>query len=107
MYYILFVRSKKVKQWKPINIISGSEAAKTFKNIGENQVVKALGGDKLAKFNIVKAIGMNLYQKKEEVNEQALKMHPALKYANVLEYGYKEILDNAQFNEDPYVSLQN
>lgn len=107
MYYILFCRSKKVKQWKPINIISGSEAAKTFKNIGENEVVKALGGDKLAKFNIVKAIGMQLYQKKDEVNEQACKMHPMLKYTAEIEYGYKEIRDNNEFNDEPYKFLQN
>eukprot|EP00929_Paragymnodinium_shiwhaense_P068979 TRINITY_DN347_c0_g2_i1.p1 TRINITY_DN347_c0_g2~~TRINITY_DN347_c0_g2_i1.p1 ORF type:complete len:274 (+),score=69.58 TRINITY_DN347_c0_g2_i1:100-822(+) len=107
MYYILFARSKKVKQWKPINIISGSEAAKTFKNIGENQVVKALGGDKFAKGQIVKAIGMNLYQKKEEVNEQATKMHATLKYATELEYGYKEILNNTKFNDKPFSFLDN
>eukprot|EP00401_Gymnodinium_catenatum_P069815 CAMPEP_0117499152 /NCGR_PEP_ID=MMETSP0784-20121206/22093_1 /TAXON_ID=39447 /ORGANISM="" /LENGTH=154 /DNA_ID=CAMNT_0005294281 /DNA_START=19 /DNA_END=483 /DNA_ORIENTATION=- len=100
-YFIIWVRSNRIRQWYPMNIISGSEASKTLKNVKENKLAQAVGGDRLADYQIVKAIGMSLYQQKDEVVKQAINMHPRLKFAAGLEYGYKEIVDNAQFNENP------
>lgn len=101
-YFILWARSSKVKNWHPINIVSGSEAAKTMKNVGNSAIGKALGGDKLARDQLVKALGMNLYAKREEVETEAKKMHPSLKYAQTIQFGFKEILNNTKFNEAPF-----
>eukprot|EP00913_Durusdinium_trenchii_P034942 g32685.t1 len=59
-YFIIYVRSPKVKQWCPMNIVSGSEALKTLKGATDNQVAKTLGADKFAEGQIVKAVGMTL-----------------------------------------------
>jgi len=105
-YFIIWVRSQMVRQWHPINIISGSEAAKTLKNVKESSVAKAVGGDKLADYQIVRAIGMQLYEQKDEVKKQAVNMHPSLSYAKNFEYGYKEILNNTKFNDNPGEDMQ-
>jgi len=107
-YYIIWVRSKKVKQWKAINIISGAEMMKNMKKMGENEMAKAVGVGQLANWQLVRSIGLQLYQQKDEVNKNAVEMHPMLKSANgSLEYGYKEILDNVDFNKSPYDYLKN
>lgn len=108
-YFILWIRSQRVKYWFPINIISGSEAAKNLKGFKENDVAKAVGADRLADYQLVRAIGMNIYGQADEVNKQALQMHPRLKYAKVLQYGYKEIPNNTEFNENPskFLGLEN
>lgn len=100
-YFILFVRSSKVKNWYPLNIISGSEAAKTLKNVKDNSIAQAVGGDKLANYQMERAIGMNIYGNKDEVKKQSLNMHPNLRFASELEYGYKEITNNTKFNDNP------
>lgn len=100
-YFILWVRSKRIKSWFPLNIISGTEAAKTLKSVKENAVAKAIGGDKLADFQIVKALGMSVYKQADEVKKQALQMHPKLNYARELQYGFKEIMNNTEFNDNP------
>lgn len=100
-YFIIWIRSMKVKQWFPINIISGSEAAKTLKNVKDSSIAKAIGGDRLADYQIVRAIGMQLYKDNEDVKKQALTMHPVLKYAKEFQYGYKEIQNNTKFNDNP------
>jgi len=108
-YFILWVRSSKIRFWHPLNIVSGSEAAKNLKNLANSDVAKAVGGDKLADYQVVKAIGMNLYKDKENVQKQALQMHPKLNWAKDLEYGYKEISNNTEFNKNPgpFLSLVN
>lgn len=100
-YYILFVRSVKVRSWYPLNIISGSEAAKTLKNVKDNQLAQAVGGDRLAKYQMERAIGMQIYGNKDEVKKQSLNMHSNLRFASDLQYGYKEILNNTKFNDNP------
>jgi len=100
-YYVLWVRSKKVKQWKAINIVSGTEAQKGLKDATDNDLAKAVGADKLADSQIVRALGMNIYGQKEEVTKQAIQMHPSLKFASELQFGYKEIQNNTAFNEKP------
>lgn len=105
-YFIIFIRSQKVKQWYPINIISGSDAAKALKGLKENQVTNALGGGRLADYQILRAVGMSVYQQKDEVMKQSVTMHPQLKHAKEVSFGFKEISDNEQFNEDPRPSLQ-
>lgn len=105
-YFIVWVRSKMIKQWYPFNIISGAEAAKQLKSVAKNDIAKAVGVDKLADFQVVKAIGMSLYKQKDEVKKQALKMHPSLQYAAEVEYGYKEILNNTEFNKNPNPFMQ-
>merc|ERR1711879_473043 len=106
-YFILWVRSQKIKRWYPINIISGAEAAKSLKNVAKNDIAKALGADKLAEAQIVRAIGMNMYSQKDEVMEAAIGMHPALKFAKDIQFGYKEILNNTDFNEQPFSYMNN
>eukprot|EP00440_Ansanella_granifera_P003120 gb/GFBE01003401.1/.p1 GENE.gb/GFBE01003401.1/~~gb/GFBE01003401.1/.p1 ORF type:complete len:256 (+),score=79.64 gb/GFBE01003401.1/:1-768(+) len=108
-YFIIYSRSPKIKQWYPINIISGSEAAKAMKSATDNDIAKTLGADKLADYQIVKAIGMQLYKQKDEVKKNAVGMHAPLKYTSELQYGYKEITDNEKFNENPgpFMSLKN
>jgi len=105
-YFILWVRSQKVKQWYPLNIISGSEAAKNLKNVGQNEVAKAVGINRLADYQVVRAIGMNLYKQEDEAKKQALNMHKQLQHAKELQWGYKEILNNTQFNDNPSKFLQ-
>jgi len=107
-YFIIFSRSKKVKNWFPINIISGSEASKSLKSATDNDIAKGVGLNKLADFQIVKAIGMNIYKQADEVKKNAIQMHPRLAYADDLEYGFKEIANNTRFNENPgpYMALK-
>lgn len=105
-YFIIFIRSQKVKQWYPINIISGSDAAKALKGLKENQVTNALGGGRMADYQILRAVGMSVYQQKDEVMKQSVTMHPPLKHAKEVTFGFKEISDNEQFNDDPRPSLQ-
>jgi len=105
-YFIIWTRSNRVKQWQPINIISGSEAAKNLKKVTENDIAKAVGVSGLAEGQIVKAIGMSLYEKKDEVEKEAKKMHPRLNYATELTYGFKEITNNTNFNKNPGPFLQ-
>jgi len=101
-YYIIYTRSPKIKDWQPINIISGSEAAKTLKGFKENDIAKAVGADKLADYQTVRALGMNIYQQKDEIKKQALGMHPNLRFCKEeYQWGYKEILNNTEFNENP------
>merc|ERR1740138_548645 len=52
---------------------------------------------------------MNLYKQKDEVEKQAVNMHQKLKHASEIEYGFKEILNNTEFNENPgpFMSLVN
>lgn len=100
-YFILWARSPRVKQWYPINIVSGSEAAKNLNSAKDNNIAKAVGADKLLEGQLVKAIGMNLYNQKDEVKKQAIQMHPQLKHAAEIQYGYKEIWNNTNFNDDP------
>merc|ERR1712039_1049136 len=101
VYYILWVRSPRVKQWYAINIVSGTEASKSLKEFTDNDVAKAVGANKLADYQIVRALGMNIYGQKEEVTKQAIQMHPGLKYAKELQFGYKEIVNNTAFNNKP------
>lgn len=100
-YIVLFIRSSKIKRWCPLNIISGSDAIKNLKSFTDNDFAKALGGDKLADWQMARAIGMTLYKQQDEVKKQAKKMHPELNYAKEFEFGFKEIMDNAKFNKNP------
>merc|ERR1719190_341727 len=84
-YFILWVRSSKVKKWFPINIISGAEAAKNLKGVAKNDIAKAVGVDKLADYQVVRAIGLNLYKQIDDAKQQAIKMHKTLQYAQELE----------------------
>merc|ERR1712039_631801 len=61
-YFILWARSKKVRNWCPVNIVSGSEAAKNLKGVAKNDIAKAVGFDSLADYQVVRAIGLNLYK---------------------------------------------
>merc|ERR1719265_1799996 len=99
-YFVLFVRSIKVRSWYPLNIISGADAIKTLKGLKDNAFAKALGGDRLADYQMKRAIGMNIYGNEDNVKKEALKMHTNLKYASALEYGFKEITNNTEFNEN-------
>eukprot|EP00933_Yihiella_yeosuensis_P072027 TRINITY_DN80313_c0_g1_i1.p1 TRINITY_DN80313_c0_g1~~TRINITY_DN80313_c0_g1_i1.p1 ORF type:complete len:271 (+),score=69.78 TRINITY_DN80313_c0_g1_i1:40-813(+) len=100
-YYILWCRSAKVKQWHPFNIVSGAEAAKALKGVAENDVAKAVGADKLANYQTVKALGMSIYKNMDDVKKSVFGMHPSLKLASTLQFGYKEIKNNTIFNENP------
>ncbi|CAK0865226.1 unnamed protein product [Prorocentrum cordatum] len=101
-YYIIWVRSAKVKQWKPINIISGAEMLKNMKKMGENDVAKAIGVGGIADYQLVRSIGLQLYQQKDEVRKNAISMHKMLKYAKELQFGFKEIANNTEFNAQPF-----
>jgi len=100
-YFILFVRSQKVRNWYPMNIISGADAIKTLKGIKDNNFVKALGGDRLAENQILRAIGMNIYGQKDKVVQEARKMHTNLQFSSELDFGFKEITNNTRFNDNP------
>lgn len=100
-YYIIWARSTVVRYWHPINIISGAEAMKNLKGAKENDVAKAVGVDKIADWQIVRSIGMQLYEQKDEVKKNAVKMHPNLKFAKELSFGFKEITNNTKFNDNP------
>lgn len=101
-HYILFVRSMKVKEWLPLNIISGSELVKTMKGVKDNDIAKTIGADKIADGQIIKAIGMSIYNNADDAKKQAIKVHEKLKSAKVLQFGFREISNNAKFNEDPW-----
>eukprot|EP00930_Biecheleria_cincta_P048843 TRINITY_DN340_c0_g1_i1.p1 TRINITY_DN340_c0_g1~~TRINITY_DN340_c0_g1_i1.p1 ORF type:complete len:268 (-),score=47.79 TRINITY_DN340_c0_g1_i1:81-839(-) len=105
-YFILYARSPKIKHWYAINIVSGSEAAKNLKGATNNDLAKAVGVDKLAQGQVVKALGMSMYKQNDEVMKNAREMHPPLNYASKLQYGYKEILNNTEFNKNPVPFLQ-
>lgn len=100
-YFIIYARSPIVKQWCPMNIVSGSEALKTLKGATDNQIAKTLGADKFAEGQIVKAVGMNLYKQRDEITDQAKQMHKGLRFSGDLQFGYKEIMNNTIFNENP------
>eukprot|EP00437_Effrenium_voratum_P040900 CAMPEP_0181472090 /NCGR_PEP_ID=MMETSP1110-20121109/39416_1 /TAXON_ID=174948 /ORGANISM="Symbiodinium sp., Strain CCMP421" /LENGTH=180 /DNA_ID=CAMNT_0023597139 /DNA_START=99 /DNA_END=641 /DNA_ORIENTATION=- len=100
-YFIIYCRSPSIKQWCPMNIVSGSEALKSLKGATDNQIAKTIGADKFAEGQIVKAVGMNLYKQRDEITEQAKKMHKGLRYTENLQFGYKEIMNNTIFNDNP------
>eukprot|EP00439_Symbiodinium_sp_Y106_P081571 s1194_g20.t1 len=100
-YFIVYARSPKIKEWKPLNIVSGSEAMKTLKSATDNRIAKTVGADKLAEGQVVKGIGMQLYKQKDEIFDQAKQMHPGLSYTQEIQFGFKEIKNNTQFNDNP------
>jgi len=100
-YFILWARSKKVKNWYPVNIISGSEAAKNIKSATDNDIAKAVSLDRLANYQVERALGLNLYKQGDEALKQAKKMHKMLNYAQEIQWGYKEIGNNTEFNKNP------
>jgi hypothetical protein len=104
-YFILWARSKKVKNWYPVNIISGSEAAKNLKSAADNDLAKAVSLDRLANYQVERALGLNLYKQGDEAKKQAIKMHKPLEHAKEMQWGYKEILNNTDFNKNPGPSL--
>ena len=75
-----------------------------MKGATDNQIAKTLGADKFAEGQIVKAVGMplgkaralrsvtprNLYKQRDEITEQAKKMHKGLKFTEEVQFGYKE-----------------
>jgi len=104
-YYIIFARSKIIRKWHPINIISGQEAAKNIKKATDNVVAKTVGFDEFANSKLIDELAKSIYKNKDEVWEQATKFHPTLKYCTNYEFGYKLIEDNEKFNEDPGSAL--
>ncbi|CAE7517668.1 HHL1 [Symbiodinium natans] len=100
-YFIVYCRSPKIKEWKPLNIVSGSEAMKTLKSATDNKIAKTVGVDKLAEGQVVKGIGMQLYKQKDEILDQARQMHPSIKYTENVQFGFKEIKNNTVFNDNP------
>jgi len=100
-YYIIYLRSKAVRKWFPINIISGQDAAKNVKKATDNVVAKTVGLDEFANQKLIDELAKQLYKSKDEVWEQAQSMHTVLKHCTSYEFGYKMIQDNDKFNEDP------
>mmetsp|Transcript_31019 Transcript_31019/g.70961 ORF Transcript_31019/g.70961 Transcript_31019/m.70961 type:complete len:249 (+) Transcript_31019:65-811(+) len=101
-YYIMYARSAKVRQWFAFNIISAADIIKNLKDFAKNNdFVNALGGGKFAEDQAVKAIGMQLYKEQDSILESVRNMHSALNSAKEVEWGYKEIMDNEEFNENP------
>jgi len=100
-YFILFVRSVKVNMWYPINIVSGTEAAKGLQGVKENAVAKAVGIDRLLDNQVIRTLGSSIYKQKDEVIKQARSFHKALKGTDDYMWGYKEIMNNTKFNEKP------
>jgi len=106
-YFVIQIRSKTTKVWYPLNVIDGKDAAQFLKNVEESDIAKAVGADKLAKSQEVKAIGGSLYSQKAEIFDQAKKMYSALKYTKDedFQFGYKEVADNEKFNDDPMMDM--
>mmetsp|Transcript_51585 Transcript_51585/g.122741 ORF Transcript_51585/g.122741 Transcript_51585/m.122741 type:complete len:249 (+) Transcript_51585:54-800(+) len=111
-YYIVYVRSKKIKQWLPFNLVNTADIVKGLKEFAaNNEFVKALGGERFAEGQATRALGMQVYKEKDDLLKRVREMHAGKIRAagDEVEWGYKEISDNAKFNEDPtdFFLLQN
>lgn len=106
-YFLLWARSATVREWKPFNLVSGNQLGKTLESVKENSVAQAVGVSGLAAGQIVKQLGMNIYKNLADVRKQCLEMHPDLGLTKKdLEFGFKEIPDNEQFNKEPFQAMR-
>lgn len=84
--FVVFIRSKNVPRWYPLNIITGGTTAKIMV-AGKDTPV----GKFLYKGALTRNIGAVIYKDEKEVRKIALKQYPVLKAASELQYGYKLI----------------
>eukprot|EP00441_Pelagodinium_beii_P017283 CAMPEP_0197661860 /NCGR_PEP_ID=MMETSP1338-20131121/51713_1 /TAXON_ID=43686 ORGANISM="Pelagodinium beii, Strain RCC1491" /NCGR_SAMPLE_ID=MMETSP1338 /ASSEMBLY_ACC=CAM_ASM_000754 /LENGTH=237 /DNA_ID=CAMNT_0043239501 /DNA_START=111 /DNA_END=824 /DNA_ORIENTATION=+ len=101
-YWLIYIRSKKLKAWKPINVVSGAETAKQLKKTMDNDLARAVGADGFAEEQMVNGLAKQIYKGKDEMIKSASEMHTDLRWAKEFEFGYKKVLDNVKFNKDPY-----
>lgn len=101
-YYILWTRSSKIKRWYPFNLISGDQLLKMAKGAEDNEIAQKVGLASLAQGQIIKRIGMQIYEKMDDTKKEVLKMHPVLTSAEGLQFGFREIDDNEAFNENAH-----
>lgn len=88
--FVIFARDKLVPLWFPLNIVSGGSLAKI--------VVSAMGNDwgkKMAQGTLTRDLGNAIYKDEKSIRMTAIRIHPVLKSATDLEYGYKIVdMDN-------------
>lgn len=84
--FVVFIRSKNVPRWYPLNIISGGTTAKIMVAGKDTPVGKFLYEGALTR-NLAAVV----YKDEKEIRKIALKQYPVLKAASELQYGYKLI----------------
>ncbi|XP_002961342.2 protein HHL1, chloroplastic [Selaginella moellendorffii] len=91
--FVIFIRSKNVPLWYPLNIVSGGNAAKFMVGVTKNEWGKKIYGNSLTN-----NIGAAVYKDEEKIIASVVKTYPTLKTAKEFQFGYK-LVDEEKANE--------